>query len=124
MAWLAKTIPSLPGSGIVYTLTQRDADILSGWLQLNGIEAAAYHAGVDDQQEGLSTRELLEQKLLKNELKVLVATCALGMALTNRTWDSSFTSSVPVQLSILSAGWPGGTRSWRGLRFSPSRRGG
>jgi ATP-dependent DNA helicase RecQ len=26
MAWLAQTIPALPGSGIIYTLTQRDAE--------------------------------------------------------------------------------------------------
>lgn len=79
MAWLAQTIPSLPGSGIVYTLTQRDAERVAEWLRINEIDAQAYHAGVSDTQAGVSAREQLEQKLLNNELKVLVATVALGM---------------------------------------------
>ena len=33
MAWLAKVIPDLPGSGIVYTLTVRDAERLAEWLK-------------------------------------------------------------------------------------------
>ena len=72
MAWLAKTIPALPGSGIVYTLTKPDAERLAGWLQGNDINAKAYHAGVPDKEE-------LEQQLLNNKIKVLVATVALGM---------------------------------------------
>nr|VFK57177.1 MAG: ATP-dependent DNA helicase, RecQ-like [Candidatus Kentron sp. TUN] len=79
MAWLAETIPGLPGSGIVYTLTRRDAEQLTGWLVTNGVEAAAYHADIPDEEEGISTKETLEQQLLNNEIKVLVATVALGM---------------------------------------------
>lgn len=72
MAWLAETIPNLPGSGIIYTLTQRDAERLAEWLRINQIEAQAYHAKVEN-------RESLEQQLLNNNLRVLVATVALGM---------------------------------------------
>ncbi len=79
MAWLAKTIPELPGSGIVYTLTQRDAERVAQWLRLNDIPAEAYHAGVPNREDGVSVREELEQKLLNNEINVLVATVALGM---------------------------------------------
>ncbi|MFA6292888.1 MAG: RecQ family ATP-dependent DNA helicase, partial [Victivallales bacterium] len=79
MAWLAQTIPTIPGSGIVYTLTQRDAERVTEWLRINSINAKAYHADVDDNGDGLSSREELEQQLLKNEIKVLVATVALGM---------------------------------------------
>lgn len=79
MAWLARTVPKLAGSGIVYTLTQRDSDRLAEWLRINGIRAKAYHAGLSDPGEGASGRELLEQELLNNEIKVLVATVALGM---------------------------------------------
>lgn len=74
MAWLAQTIPSLVGSGIVYVLTKRDADNLAEWLQKNNIEADVYHADKSDE-----VREMLEQKLLNNEIKALVATVALGM---------------------------------------------
>jgi ATP-dependent DNA helicase RecQ len=79
MAWLAQTIPSLPGSGIVYTLTQRDSERVAEWLQINNINAKAYHADVADNEDGASSRKELEQQLLKNEIKVLVATVALGM---------------------------------------------
>jgi ATP-dependent DNA helicase RecQ len=79
MAWLAHTIPSLPGSGIVYTLTQRDAERVAEWLKINKIKAKAYHADVADNEDGVSLREKLEQQLLNNEIKVLVATVALGM---------------------------------------------
>lgn len=79
MAWLAETVPALPGSGIIYSLTQRDADRLTEWLQINGIEAKAYHAGIQNHEDGTSAREELEHQLLNNDVKVLVATVALGM---------------------------------------------
>lgn len=79
MAWLAKTIPTLPGSGIVYTLTQRDAERVTEWLHMNSIDAKAYHANIADSHDGSSAKEQLEQQLLNNEIKVLVATVALGM---------------------------------------------
>lgn len=79
MAWLAQTIPNLPGSGIIYTLTQRDAERLAKWLQVNEINAKAYHSGITNREDGASTKEELEQQLLNNEIKVLVATVALGM---------------------------------------------
>ncbi|MFZ2492037.1 MAG: RecQ family ATP-dependent DNA helicase [Thermoanaerobaculia bacterium] len=72
LAWLAQHIPALPGSGIVYTLTVRDAERVARWLTDNGIVARAYHS------ESLD-REQLEDALLRNELKALVATVALGM---------------------------------------------
>lgn len=79
MAWLAQIIPILPGSGIIYTLTQRDAERVTEWLQINSIDAKAYHAGISDRGDGSSVKEELEQQLLNNEIKVLVATVALGM---------------------------------------------
>lgn len=74
LAWLADQIPRLPGSGIVYALTIRDADRIAEWLRFKGINAHSYHAGkVDDERQGL------EQALLTNSIKCLVATTALGM---------------------------------------------
>jgi ATP-dependent DNA helicase RecQ len=72
LAWLAEHLPSMPGSGIVYTLTIRDSERVASWLNHKGINARAYHSGTVD-------RVTLEEALLKNELKVLVATVALGM---------------------------------------------
>ncbi len=74
LAWLADHIPQLPGSGIVYTLTTRDADRVAEWLRANGVNAQAYHAGKTDEE-----RQALEPALLANTIKCLVATTALGM---------------------------------------------
>jgi ATP-dependent DNA helicase RecQ len=79
MAWLAQYIPKLPGSGIIYTLTVKDADRLAQWLQIKGINAKAYHSQIDDQENSKNKRENLENQLLNNEIKALVATTALGM---------------------------------------------
>jgi ATP-dependent DNA helicase RecQ len=74
LAWLADHIPTLPGSGIVYALTQRDTERVSKWLQLNGVDAHAYHSDIPH-----PVRLDLEDKLLANQVKCLVATTALGM---------------------------------------------
>ncbi len=79
MAWLASTIPRLEGSGIVYTLTTRDAEQLTNWLIANKINSRAYHAKLDKKEDTKYNREQLEWLLLNNEIKVLVATVALGM---------------------------------------------
>ncbi|MHB1538330.1 MAG: RecQ family ATP-dependent DNA helicase [Solirubrobacteraceae bacterium] len=74
LAWLATHLPDLPGSGIVYTLTKRDTELVAGFLNANGVAAAPY-SGEQPTQERLVT----EERLLRNELKALVATSALGM---------------------------------------------
>lgn len=74
MAWLAEQLPRLTGSGIIYALTVRDTVRLAGWLQSQGIAAHAYHSEVPSE-----LRERLEQQLMGNEVKALVATTALGM---------------------------------------------
>ena len=81
LAWLAEHINSLPGTGIIYTLTKRDANQVADWLQSRGIVAKAYYSNVvsDDFEDSASYREHLEGQLLRNELKALVATTALGM---------------------------------------------
>ena len=73
MAWLATHIPRIQGSGIVYTLTVRDAVQVAGWLQARGIQAESYSGETGER------RVELEKALLENRVKVLVATTALGM---------------------------------------------
>ena len=73
LAWLADRLPFLSGSGIVYTLTVRDAELVASWLQSRGLNVAAYTSRAG------AARPELEQALLDNELKALVATTALGM---------------------------------------------
>jgi ATP-dependent DNA helicase RecQ len=72
MAWLAEQVPAIPGHGIIYTLTVHDANRLADWLQFRGIPVKAYTAESPNREE-------LEQDLLENRVKGLVATVALGM---------------------------------------------
>ena len=73
-AWIAEHVPSLPGSGIIYTLTVRDARRLAEWLKRCNIDADAYYADLE------STKRIeLEDRLLDNRIKALAATTALGM---------------------------------------------
>src|SRR5436309_2297254 len=74
LAWLAEHVPQLPGSGIIYTLTIRDAQRVAEWLRLRGVDAHAYWGDRETTE-----REDLEQRLLDNRIKALVATTALGM---------------------------------------------
>ncbi len=78
MAWLAAAIPNLPGSGIVYCLTVRDAERLGVWLRSHGIDAESYSGKVDT-----DTRLDIEERLGNGELKAVVATSALGMGYDN-----------------------------------------
>ncbi|WP_373495499.1 RecQ family ATP-dependent DNA helicase [Aquiflexum sp.] len=81
LAWLKENIPHMEGNGIVYVLTKRDARTVTQWLNFCGIDAAAYYSGVEDENfdDSNTYREFLEDSLYNNELKVLVASTALGM---------------------------------------------
>jgi ATP-dependent DNA helicase RecQ len=74
LAWIARAIPAFAGSGIVYCLTVADTGRVAGWLRSQGIDAAAYSSETDNIE-----RERIENRLLANEIKVVVATSALGM---------------------------------------------
>jgi ATP-dependent DNA helicase RecQ len=73
-AWLAAHIDSLPGSGIIYTLTVAQAHDVASLLREQGHEVAAYTGSTE-----AAEREQLEADLLANKVKALVATSALGM---------------------------------------------
>jgi ATP-dependent DNA helicase RecQ len=74
LAWLATHLPNVPGSGIIYALTQRDAERVAEWLRLRGLAVEAYHSSLTPERANA-----LEDALLGNELKALVATTKLGM---------------------------------------------
>jgi ATP-dependent DNA helicase RecQ len=74
LAWLVEHLGALEGSGIVYTLTKRDADQVATFLSANGIPALAYSG-----DQGADERVATEERLLANDVKAVVATSALGM---------------------------------------------
>lgn len=73
LAWLAQYLPLIPGHGIIYTLTVRDAVMVAEWLRTQGMCVEAYTAETGDR------RVELELALQNNQVKALVATTALGM---------------------------------------------
>jgi len=72
--WLAKTLPNLQGTGIIYAITVKDAELIAYWLKSRGLKVESYTGQLDTER-----REELEIALLENKVKALVATVALGM---------------------------------------------
>lgn len=63
-------------SGIVYCLSRKKVEELAETLQVNGIKALPYHAGLESQ-----TRRTNQDKFLMEEVDVIVATIAFGMGI-------------------------------------------
>ena len=63
-------------SGIIYCLTRKRVEDLAEMLQLNGIKALPYHAGLDNK-----IRTENQDKFLMEEVDVIVATIAFGMGI-------------------------------------------
>ncbi len=74
LSWLAEHLPTIPGSGIVYTLTVSAAEETARFLTEQGLEVLAYTGRTDPDE-----RRAAEDALLENRVKALVATSALGM---------------------------------------------
>ncbi|OFZ11096.1 MAG: ATP-dependent DNA helicase RecQ, partial [Bacteroidetes bacterium RIFCSPHIGHO2_02_FULL_44_7] len=63
-------------SGIIYCLSRKKVEQLTELLQVNGISALAYHAGLD-----AGTRGRHQDMFLMEEANVIVATIAFGMGI-------------------------------------------
>lgn len=74
---VVKYVRSMEGkSGIVYCLARKEVEELARILQVNGISARAYHAGMD-----AATRSATQDAFLMEECQVIVATIAFGMGI-------------------------------------------
>src|SRR5574337_125974 len=63
-------------SGIVYCLSRRKVDDTAAWLAGTGVKALPYHAGLD-----AATRAKNQQRFLREDGVVMVATVAFGMGI-------------------------------------------
>ena len=63
-------------SGIIYCLSRKKVEELAELLNINGIKALPYHAGLD-----AKTRAENQDKFLMEEVDVIVATIAFGMGI-------------------------------------------
>lgn len=74
---IIKFIRQNPGkSGIIYCLSRKKVEELAELLNINGIKALPYHAGLD-----AKTRAENQDKFLMEEVDVIVATIAFGMGI-------------------------------------------
>jgi len=63
-------------SGIIYCLSRKRVEQLAEFLQVNGVNALAYHAGMDAAQ-----RSKNQDAFLMEDVNVIVATIAFGMGI-------------------------------------------
>ncbi|MGM0648581.1 MAG: DNA helicase RecQ [Bacteroidota bacterium] len=74
---IIKFIKERPGkSGIVYCLSRKKVEEIAETLQVNGIKALPYHAGLDS-----ATRVKNQDMFLMEQADVIVATIAFGMGI-------------------------------------------
>lgn len=74
---IIKFIKSQEGkSGIIYCLSRKKVEDLAETLRVNGINALAYHAGMDS-----SARSENQDNFLMEKVEVIVATIAFGMGI-------------------------------------------
>ena len=74
---LIKFIKSNQGeSGIIYCLSRKNVEDLSQLLNINGVKSLPYHAGLEK-----NVREENQDKFLKDDCDVIVATIAFGMGI-------------------------------------------
>jgi ATP-dependent DNA helicase RecQ len=63
-------------SGIIYCLSRKSTEALAADLALHGIAALPYHAGMDREM-----RTNNQEKFLRDEVRIIVATIAFGMGI-------------------------------------------
>lgn len=74
---IVKFIKNNPGkTGIIYCLSRKKVEEIAEILNINGIKALPYHAGLD-----AKTRAETQDKFLMEDVQVIVATIAFGMGI-------------------------------------------
>jgi ATP-dependent DNA helicase RecQ len=99
MAWLAQHLPDIDGSGIIYVLTKAHASRVAGFLRECGVDADHYTGGGAPGAREDKRKIALEQRLLANEVKAVVATPALGMGFDKP--DLAFVAHLQMPQSLI-----------------------
>jgi ATP-dependent DNA helicase RecQ len=75
-SWLEalRIVKATPGATIMYTITRKNAEEITEFLQRNHVAARSYHAGMN-----AFDRVRVQNDFMENKFKVIVATIAFGM---------------------------------------------
>ena len=76
LAYLAQLVPRLPRPGLLYCATRERSELVAEYLQLHGVDAAAYHAGLEPEH-----KRALQDDFLRGRYTAIAATNALGMGI-------------------------------------------
>ena len=68
--------PSMPGGAIVYCATRQQTEDVAEYLQLKGVTADHFHAGLPPE-----TKKEVQRRFIGSELRVIAATNAFGMGI-------------------------------------------
>jgi ATP-dependent DNA helicase RecQ len=91
---LRERIKSRPsGPTIVYVTLQRTAEFVADHLAQNGIDAVAYHAGLNP-----DIRHAIQDKFMASDRQVVVATIAFGMGIDKRDIRAVYHYNLPKSL--------------------------
>uniref|UniRef100_UPI00129D27CD RecQ family ATP-dependent DNA helicase n=1 Tax=Shewanella sp. TC10 TaxID=1419739 RepID=UPI00129D27CD len=75
-ATLVNNVSQFTGAGIIYVTLQKTAEDVAHYLSSQGIQATAYHAGLESDK-----RNLIQNQFMAGEINVIVATIAFGMGI-------------------------------------------
>ena len=90
---LLRILRCVPGTAIVYVSTRKRTKMIAYLLQRNGIDAAAYHAGLTTLE-----REVRQEAWVSGETRVIVATNAFGMGIDKPNVRSIIHVDLPATL--------------------------
>tara|TARA_B110000008_G_scaffold53502_1_gene52860 strand:- start:5591 stop:7114 length:1524 start_codon:yes stop_codon:yes gene_type:complete len=95
VAWFKKNIHLLRGSGIIYVLTKDQADLLAKYFREEvNVPSLSYHSDLEPEK-----RLEVENLLINNKCKVVVATTALGMGFDKPDLGFMFNLGMPKTLT-------------------------
>ena len=69
-------VNQIEGCGLIYCATRENAELVSTFLKSHGVNAAAYHAGLESDH-----KRILQNEFIQDKFKVIAATNALGMGI-------------------------------------------
>ncbi len=119
LCYLETVLRGRTDTGIIYTATHHDAEMVAAFLNACSIPSEYYHAGRED-----SVRQRVEQGLMANTYRVVCSTNALGMGIDKPDLRFVIHYHIPASLmhyyqEIGRAG-RGGSTAWCILLYDPA----